>query len=135
MNTVKIDNNFFGNYNSEKELFEKVKEWVKINLTGKKIFISEIEINVELTWQGLKNDLNEFHPPYDLKLISFCKLDEMIKNSKLIYKEKDKNNKKDVKNIYRFFSKINIKNTDYDVIIIIKETSKTFLYDHILLKK
>lgn len=103
MDAIKINHKFFGDYNSEKELYEKVKQWVKENLIGKVLFIKEINQTIELSWQGLKNDLNEYHPPYDLKLISFSKISDIIINSKLIYKEKDKNNKKDVKAVYRFF--------------------------------
>jgi hypothetical protein len=79
--------------------------------------------------------LNEFHPPYNKKLISFSELPAIIENCKFIKKETDKKERPDVLAIYRFWCEIQIDNIDYDVILIIKETSKTFLYDHILLEK
>ncbi len=135
MISIKISSNFFGKYQTEKELYEKVKIWVQKNLVGTIIPIEAIDKAVELSWQGLKNDLNEYHPPYDKKLISFAVLPQMITNSKFLVKEKDKANKPDVKAVYKFLGSVNIDNEEFDVIIFIKETAKTYIYDHVLLQK
>jgi len=137
MKRVNISSDFFGKYKTDKELFELVKKWVKANLVDLVINLPLYHGNkaVCLTWQGLKNDLNKVHPPYDKKLISFARLDDIIKNSQFIIKETDKSNKPDIKAVYKFFGSVTIDNESFDVIIIIKETSKTFLYDHILLLK
>lgn len=135
MKTVKISSDFFGKYRNDKQLYENVKPWVIDNIVGIVISIPEIKKNVELTWQGLKNDLNKVHQPYDKKLISFGCIVDLILNSTYIRTEKDKSGRPDIKNVYKFFSSLAIDNVYFDVIIVIKETSKTFLYDHILLKK
>lgn len=111
MRTISINPNFFGKYNTQKELFKKVLD-------------------------SVKNDLYEYHQPYIEKLLSFSKLPTILRNSKFIIKESEKNPKKqrDVKAIYKFLGKVSILKTDYDVLIIIKETSKTFIYDHVLIK-
>ncbi|MCK9255948.1 MAG: hypothetical protein GX793_01545 [Bacteroidales bacterium] len=138
MRTISINPNFFGKYNTQKELFKKVLDFVKNDLVGQKITINlnDKQMEVELTWQGLKNDLYEYHQPYIEKLLSFSKLPTILRNSKFIIKESEKNPKKqrDVKAIYKFLGKVSILKTDYDVLIIIKETSKTFIYDHVLIK-
>ncbi len=131
---TKVKSNFFGKYKTDKELYNLVFIWVKTNLVGKHINRDEINKPIELSWQGLKNDLNEVHPPYDKKLISFAVLDTILEKSKFILIEKDKKGNPDVKNIYKFLGKVQIDKEVFDVLIIIKETSKTFIYDHILLK-
>jgi hypothetical protein len=138
--TVKIRSDFFGKYKNQNELFELVKKWVKSNLVGLEVNIKSkipenVPQNIELTWQGLKNDLSEFHPPYEMKLLSFSKLNDIISNATYLYQERDKRGRKDIKAIYRFFSRISVDDIGFDVIIIIMKTSKTFLYDHILLQK
>lgn len=135
MKTIKISSNFFGSHLSDKKLYEKVKKWLIENVVGTTIYMPEISKNVVLNWQGLKNDLNKIHPPYNKKLISFGVIVELIVNSTFIIKEKDKSKKPDIKAVYKFFSSLSIDNELFDVIIIIKETSKTFLYDHLLLSK
>jgi len=132
---TQITSDFFGNYQTEKELYDKVKVWIRQHLVGIMIPLPEINKNVELSWQGLKNDLNEYHPPYEKKLISFAVLPEVIENSKFVVMEKDKAGKPDVKAVYKFSSSVIIDNEEFDVVIIIKETVKAFIYDHILLKK
>lgn len=131
---AKIDLGYFGTTN-ESELKKKVADFVKLNLVGKKFnFKQGVRLIIELTWQGLKNDINEYHRNYIEKLVSFGVLDEIISNSVFLYLEADKNNKPGIK-VYRFFSRVVISERDYDVIIIVKKTAKTFIYDHILIEK
>lgn len=80
-----ISRSAFEKYSSEKELYLIVKNWIKTNLVGKKIFLKEIDKNIELSWQGLKNDLNEYHEHYEQKLLSFSELPLIIEKSKFIY--------------------------------------------------
>ena len=135
MQTVSIDSSFFCTYSTERELYENVKLWIRENLVGIMIRLDEINQDVVLSWQGLKNDLNEYHPPYDKKLISFSRLPEIVKHSKFIVRENEKTGKPDVKAVYKFQGSVVFDKQEYDVIIIIKETAKTFLYDHVLLEK
>jgi len=124
-------------YKDEKDLKEKVTEFVrKSNYVGLR-FEKQINgrvLNLELTWQGLKNDINEYHPNYTEKLLSFVELPLLIKNAQYILTENDKRKRVDVKAVHKFFSKVIVGNTEFDVIIIVYETSKTYLYDHILVK-
>ena len=126
---------FFGKNSTEKELKNKVVEWCKSNLVGKSIFKKDINKTIELSWQGIKNDINEYHAFYKEKLLSFQVLDQIIKNAFYSYSEKDKRSRSDVKHIHRFLSKVIVGRIEFDVVIIIYETSKTYLYDHILIKK
>lgn len=121
---------------TEKELKEKVIEYVKLKYLGKTFekSVGNKTINLELSWQGLKNDINEYHSNYIEKLYSFVELPLIIKNAKYISTEKDKRGRTDVKAVYRFYSKVIINTIEYDVILIVYETAKTYLYDHILIK-
>lgn len=123
---------------SEKELKKEVSEWAKKNLVGKKFIISKGKagdtIFLELSWQGLKNDINEYHENYIEKLQSFYKLPEIIKRAKYILTEKDKRKRLDVLAVHKLLSNVIINNIHYDVFIVVFETSKTYLYDHILIK-
>ena len=117
----------------ESQLKIKVRDWVKENLRNKIVEIKSKPLIIELTWQGLKNDIYEYHNNYIEKLVSFVKLYEILEQAEFLYSEKDKKNRKEVKAIHRFKSKVQISDKEFDVIIIIVETKKTYLYDHILL--
>jgi hypothetical protein len=134
MQIPEVDINYFGT-TKERLLRRKVSEFIKEKLVGQKISFSQkrngINLAIELTWQGLKNDINENHPPYLEKLISFAVLDKILQNAKYIRKEKDKLGRDII--VYKFYSQVIIGSKKFDVIFIIKKTSKTYLYDHILL--
>jgi hypothetical protein len=136
MRTPEVDINYFGT-TKERQLKRKVTEFVKQKLVGKKITFSQkrngINLTIELTWQGLKNDINEYHPPYIEKLVSFAVLDKILKNAKYIRKEKNRK-QNEAGWVFKFYSEVRIKN-EFDIIIVIKQKGKVFLYDHILLKK
>jgi Large polyvalent protein-associated domain 3 len=134
MDVAKIKSNFFGDYENQKDLLGKVKSWVKSNLTNKKIYVSSCDKTVELNWQGLKNDMGEYHPPYIEKLISFGVLDDIIANAVYSKQEQDKRNRLSVKAIHKFTSKVVIDDKIYDVVIICIESTANFIYDHILLE-
>lgn len=119
----------------EKQLKIKVRNWVKENLRNRIINIKSKPLTIELTWQGLKNDIYEYHNNYIEKLVSFGILYEIIEQAEFLYSEKDKKKRKEVKAIHRFKSKVKISDKEFDVIIIIVETITSYLYDHILLEK
>jgi hypothetical protein len=133
MNIATIPSDFFGEYSNQKELYNKVKEWIKSNLVGKKVYVSSCNLTIELNWQGLKNDINEYHPPYIEKLISFGVLEEIIKTSDYFKGEQDKKGRLDVKTVHKLISKVETDNKHYDVIIVCMESSANFIYDHFLL--
>lgn len=133
MGIATISSNFFGAYSNQKELYNKVKEWIKSNLAGKKVYVTSCDLTIELNWQGLKNDINEYHPPYIEKLISFGVLEEIIKNAEYFKGEQDKKGRQEVKAVHKLISKVSIDNVTYDVVIVCIETTANFIYDHFLL--
>lgn len=135
MNIATIQSNFFGIYENQKDLANKVKDWVKNNLIGRKIYVASCNKTIDLNWQGLKNDLGEYHYPlYIEKLISFGILDEIIANADYLKEEKDKRDRLSIKAVHRLSSRVQIDNKVYDVVIICIESSANFIYDHILLE-
>jgi hypothetical protein len=128
----------FDGIKTEKEIkaFVKSKVYDKLNgavyefqLTNKKLLAFEI------TPAGFKNDLNEVHRNYKQKLASFFVLDEILNNAVYLFSEADKYKRKEVVAIHKLQSEVIVDKELYDVLIIIFETTKTYLYDHILIKK
>jgi hypothetical protein len=139
-NIPQVNINFFGTQN-EHELRILLKTWIRDNLIGEKYKLlcgstnGMNLIEIELTWQGLKNDLFEAHPPYIEKLISFAVLPEIISNAIFVSNEPDKNNRKHILEVLKFKSEVIVEETEYDVLIVIYRIAKIYLYDHILLRK
>lgn len=79
--------------------------------------------------------MNEVHPPYKQKLLSFAKLDQVLEKSIYIHSEKDKHKRNDVVAVHKFFSTVRIGKENFDVLIFVFETQKTYIYDHVLLKR
>ncbi len=130
-NIPEIKRNYFKTTN-EKLLKKRVTEFVKDKLVGKN-FLLDNKKKVVLTWQGLKNDINEYHTNYIEKLISFVVFDKILNKAVFLYSEQDKRGRANIF-IYKFFSQVKVGSIKYDVIIIVKKTSRTYIYDHILIK-
>ncbi len=137
-NVPYIKKDFFNTLN-ESELRTILKGWCKTNLVGKTFTLHEDNfqpIEIQLTWQGIKNDIFEAHPPYIEKLVSFGVLSEIIEKANFLHKEPDKRGRREVKFIHKFISGVKIGDILFDVILIIYELiDKSFVYDHILLEK
>lgn len=136
MNTPQASPELIGKYTSIADLRSKAMVWVKTNLVGREIKNSSFSTSkkITLTWQGLKNDINEPGQFLIEKLLSFTCLPEIIKEAKYIGVQADKRNRKNMI-IHKFISSVKVKNTVFDVWFVVFETEKTYVYDHGLLLK
>jgi len=128
--TVKTD--LFDNYFTIGDLRKQVLNWCKLNLSGMKIFNQSFGKYIELTWQGLKNDISESCENYTDKLYSFTVLDKIIENADYIGFVDDKLKRPDIKKVHYFKSEVIVRNVIYDVNIVVFEVNKTFIYAHTL---
>ena len=117
-----------------KEQVKKAKIWAKNNLAGKKVYHKEIGAEIIFTKEGIKHAISAKNYYLKVKLIYYA--ENLLENSKILSKEKDKKNRPDIKNIYRLINTFQYKKRKYLIYIIIRETKKGYIYyDHGLIKK
>lgn len=121
-------------FDTIKELRANTLNYCKLNLSGRIIKNKNSGFNIELSWQGLKNDVSEKHQPYIEKLLSFTVIDKIIQDSIFIETVPHKKGNKTII-VHKFLGGVLVRGTVFDVFIYVFETNKKYIYDHGLLIK
>lgn len=111
------------------QLREEIKQWVRENLVGKKVYREELNDFVEFTWQGLKHDIGN-NRKYQLERLEILKqMESILTLATYVGKTDDTENRADIKCFHYFVYQIS---ELPDLRIVIKEThDKKFFYDHL----
>lgn len=118
----------YGVFKSIGDLRKKVFAWAKKNIVGKVVRNRDLEIDIEIPWQGIKKAGSY---SYIEKLVSIKKIPELLEAAKFIRKEKDKRKRPGIKSIYWFEHPIIIDEERYVAQLVVRETVQgTFYYDH-----
>jgi len=113
---------------------KKAKAWAKINLVGKRVYHKDIEADIILTKKGIEHSLYVRANFIKIELI-YNALD-LIESSKLSFKEKDKKERNDIKNIYKLMTTFKHNKKKHTIYIVIRETEYGHLfYDMGIIKK
>jgi len=132
--SIKIDSEFFGDYNNVDELRKKASDFAKNNLAGTAVTNIDSGLKVTITWQGLKkavsgNTVRE-------KLLSVPAIPEMIKNGKFLCKEPDRKGRNTIKAVHKFTTDVDFSGEQRQGFILVRETTGgNFFYDHFIIKK
>ena len=117
-----------------KEMMQKAREWAFKNLSGTKIYHKDIEDYIIFNKAGIKHAI--YSRTYEMKIELIYKAAELLKSSTLYEIVKDKQNRPDIKNIYKFVSNYKKDEKDFFVYIIVRETKDgKFYYDHGIIKE
>lgn len=118
----------------KKEVLDNAVKWALKNLKDKKVFHPDIEDYVIFNADGIKHSI--YAKNYELKAKLIYHAITILNNSRLFAIEKDKKNRPDILNIYKFSGSFVIDRKFYFIYIIVRETKKgKFYYDHGVIKE
>ena len=111
------------------KLRQEIREWVKANLVGKKVYRQELEDYIEFTWQGLKHDIGNSRKFQRERLEILKEMENLLATATFAGTENDYHNRPDIK-AYHYFTK-EIENVPLLKIVVRENEEKKFFYDHL----
>ena len=108
--------------------------WAEKNLIGKSVYHPELKKKIHFTRQGVKHAVSARSNRKKAAFIYDVK--GLLKNSVLIDIQKDKKGRKQIKNIYIFFSEWTFEGKKYFAKMLVREgVNGSVYYDHVIIKK